>query len=91
MIKRPARQNGKTRKQALGETLEHVRRDRAHVVYREARTKRPYAILVAVDDEETVEAIEELVATRVAAQRRAEARRQSDRMRLDGRKVVGFK
>ncbi len=60
-----ARASTKLKRDALGEALEYVREEKADIVYR-TRAKKPYAVLVPVDDEQTVEAIEDLIDARAA-------------------------
>ena len=80
MRKRPvARASTKPRKQALDEALDYVRRERANVVYREAKTKKPYAVLVPVDDEETIEAIEDVIDARAVERALAEMKRKGEK------------
>lgn len=73
MRKRPvARASGKPKRDALDEALARVRRERTDIVFREAKGKKPYAVLVPVDDEETVEAIEDVIDARAAERAVAE-------------------
>lgn len=53
--------------------------ERANIVYREAKGKKPYAVLVAVDDEETVEAIEDVIDARAAEKTLAEMKRKGEK------------
>lgn len=79
MRKRPvARASAKLKKDALDEALDYVRSERANIVYRQARGK-PYAVLVPVDDEETVEAIEDVIDARAAEKALREMKRKGER------------
>lgn len=60
-----ARASTNLKKDALGEALDYMRDGKADIVYR-TKAKKPYAVLVPVDDEETVEAIEDLIDARAA-------------------------
>ena len=73
MRKRPvARASTKLKKLALDEALDYVRRERANIVYRAAKGRKPYAVLVPVDDEATVKAIEDVIDARAAEKTLAE-------------------
>jgi hypothetical protein len=80
MRKRPvARASTKPKRRAFEMDLDYVRRERANVVYREARGKKPYAVLVPVDDDETVEAIEDLIDARAAERALGEINRKGEK------------
>lgn len=74
-----ARASTKLKKHALDEALDYVRRERVNIVYREAKGKRPCAVLVPVDDEETVEAIEDVIDARAADKTLAEMKRKGEK------------
>jgi hypothetical protein len=78
MRKRPvARTSRKPKRQTLGEALDYVKRERANVVYRQGQ--KPYAVLVPVDDDETVEAIEDVIDARAADKILAEIKRTGEK------------
>jgi hypothetical protein len=80
MRKRPVpRASAKPRKQSLDEALDYVRRERTNIVYREARGEKPYAVLVPVDDEETVGAIEDVIDARAAEKALAAMKRKGEK------------
>jgi hypothetical protein len=56
-----------------------VRREGTNIVYREARGRKPYAVLVPVDDEETVEAIEDLLDAHAVRRALAEMKRTGEK------------
>lgn len=74
-----ARASTKLERQGLDEALAYVRSERANIVYREAKGKKPYAVLVAVDDEETLEAIEDVIDARAAEKTLAEMKRKGEK------------
>ena len=79
MRKRPvARASAKLKKDALDEALESVTHERTNIVYRGPRGK-PYAVLVAVDDEATLEAIEDVIDTRSAEKTLADMKRKGEK------------
>lgn len=73
-----ARASTKLKKDALGEALDYVRDEGANIVYR-TKAKKPYAVLVPVDDEQTVEAIEDLIDARAAENALSEMKRKGER------------
>jgi hypothetical protein len=78
MTKRPvAHASRKPKRQTLAEALEYVKTKRANIVYREGR--RPYAVLVPVDDEGTVEAIEDVIDARAAERVLAKMKRTGEK------------
>lgn len=80
MRKRPvARASTRLRRRAFEADLDHVRRERANFVYREARSRKPYAVLVPVDDDETVEAIEDVIDARAAEKALDELKRNGEK------------
>ncbi len=88
-----ARASAKHRKQGVRDDLDYVRRERANIVYRRAKSSVPYAVLVPVDDEETVEAIEDLIDARTADRALAEMKRSGEKPipYESVRKEMGFK
>ncbi len=74
-----ARASRKPKQDALDEALARVRRERTDIVFREAKGKKPYAVLVPVDDEETVEAIEDVIDARAAERAVAEMKRKGEK------------
>lgn len=54
-----------------------MRDEKADIVYR-TRAKKPYAVLVPADDEETVEAIEDLIDARAAERALSEVKRKGE-------------
>ena len=79
MRKRLVARSTKLKKQALDGALDYVRRERVNIVYREAKGKKPRAVLVPVDDEETVEAIEDVIDARAADKTLAEMKRKGEK------------
>ncbi len=73
------RRSARPKPDALGEALEYVLRERANIVYRRGRGKRPYAVLVPVDDEEAVKAIEDAIDAHAAARTLAEMKRKGEK------------
>ncbi len=88
-----ARAPTKPRSQGLDEALDYVRRERANIVYRDTRGKKPYAVLVPVEDEETIEAIEDVIDARAAEKTLADMKRKGDKPRPyeKVRKELGLK
>lgn len=69
-----ARASTKSKNDALGQALAYVKDAKADIVYR-TKAKKPYAVLVPVDDEATVEAIEDLLDARTAAKALSQLKR----------------
>jgi hypothetical protein len=69
-----ARASAGSKKDALGQALEYVKDAKADIVYR-TKARKPYAVLVPVDDDATVEAIEDLLDARTAEKALAELKR----------------
>jgi hypothetical protein len=74
-----ARAAKRLKKDALGEALAQVRRDGTNIVYRHAKGKKPYAMLVPVDDEKTIRAIEDILDARAAESAVAEMKRKGEK------------
>jgi antitoxin (DNA-binding transcriptional repressor) of toxin-antitoxin stability system len=81
-----------SRKQTFAEALDRVRRDRTNIVYRETKGKKPCAVLVPVDDERTLEAIEDVIHAGAAERTLAEIKRSGETPRpyAEVRKALGF-
>ena len=80
-MRRPSVARASTRPKAnpLGEALDYVRRERANIVYRKGKGKKPYAVLVPVDDEKTLEAIEDVIDARAAERALREMKRKGEK------------
>jgi hypothetical protein len=93
MRKRSApRPSAKLKQQSLDEALDYVRRECSTIVYCEAGGEKPFAVLVPVDDEETVDAIEDVLDARAAEKALAAMRRRGDKPILykQARKKLGL-
>jgi hypothetical protein len=74
-----ARTSTRSKLDALGKALAYVQRERANIVYRRGKGKKPYAVLVPVDDEEALEAIEDVIDAHAASKALAEMKRKGEK------------
>lgn len=74
-----ARTSTRSKSDALAVALAYVQRERANIVYRRGKGKKPCAVLVPVDDEEALEAIEDAIDARAATRALAEMKRTGEK------------
>lgn len=74
-----ARKSTRSKSDALDEALAYVRRERANIVYRRGKGKKPFAVLVPVDDEEALDAIEDVIDACAATRALSEMKRKGQK------------